>query len=215
MVRARALATLRPVPHTLFSMAENQAMAELARLRDRARQAEERVDEVGRQARAVGAELVEAREALVVLEGRAGAGKVTVAERKKAEERLAQAEAPHAEPWSERRRGAERGAADAHAEVGRHAAAHLAEIVAEIEEDGRAAAGMVDAAAERFIDAVERRAEVERALTAAVALTRPMRPGDVTWPRSDQAAAEVRALLERGGEAAPVLRVELPVEANA
>jgi hypothetical protein len=93
----------------------------------------------------VGAELAEAREALVVLESRAGAGKVTAAERKKAEARLAAAERLYAEPWSERRRGAERGAADAHAEVARYAAEHLAEIAAEIEEDGRAAAEMVDA----------------------------------------------------------------------
>jgi hypothetical protein len=164
----------------------------------------------GRQARAAGAELVEAREALVALESRTGAGKVLAAERKKAEERLAAAESLYAEPWSEQRRGAERGAADAHAEIARCAAEHLAEIVAVIEEDGRVAAEMVDAAAERFIDAVERRAEVERALTEVVALTRPMRPGDVTWPRSDQAVIEVRALLERGGEAPPTRRIMVP-----
>jgi hypothetical protein len=88
----------------------------------------------------------------------------------------------------------------------------LDELVAEIEEDGRAAAEMVNAAAERFLEAVERRAQVERELTSVVALTRPtMRPGDVTWPRSDQAAAEVRALLERGGEVGPVLRLREPI----
>jgi hypothetical protein len=40
-----------------------------------------------------------------------------------------------------------------------------------------------------------------------------MDPGDVSYPRSDHAAAAVRALLEQGGEAALVLRAAQPIEA--
>jgi hypothetical protein len=68
-----------------------------------------------------------------------------------------------------------------------HAATHLGELVAEREEDGRAAAEQVNAAGEAFLAAVQRRAETERALIEIVALTRPMNPNDVSRSRSDEA----------------------------
>ena len=89
----------------------------------------------------------------------------------------------------------------------------LDELVAELEEDGRAAAEQVNRAAEAFLARVQRRAEVDQALTEIVALTRRMRPGDITRARSDQAAQEVDALLQQGGEAAPALRIARGVEA--
>jgi hypothetical protein len=187
-------------------------MKELAELVQREAEARARVDEIGREARAAAEEVAAAREALVQLERHARDG-VTVAQRAKAEKRLTLAEERAEERWRERRAGAERAAMDAHHAVQLHAAEHLPELVAELEEDGRAAAGQVDAAAQAFLDAVGRRAEIDRALTEVVALTRHMRPGDIARARSHEAAQEVRALLQQGGEAAPVLRVELPVGA--
>jgi chromosome segregation ATPase len=186
-----------------------EAMVELVRLREREREAHTRVDEVGRQAREASAELAAAREQLTEFE-RKGDGRPV--DRRKLEQRLAETEARATEPWRERRAGAERGAQDARTAVARYAAEHLDELVAAIEEDGRAAAQQVDHAAEQFLHAVERRAEVDRQLTGTVALTRRMRPGTVARAKSDEAVREVQRMLERGGEAPPTLRIERPTE---
>jgi hypothetical protein len=90
-------------------------------------------------------------------------------------------------------------------------AEHLDELVGELEEDGRAAAEQVDHAAEAFLAATERRAEAERTLIQVVALARRMNPNDVTRSRADEAAHAVSALMQRGGESGPALRVREPV----
>jgi hypothetical protein len=186
-------------------------MKELVELVQGEDEARARVDEINRQARAATQEVADAREALIQLERQAGG--ITMAQRRKAEARLSLAEEAAAAPWRERRAGAEHAARDAHHAVQLHAAQHLNELVAELEEDGRAAAEQVDHAAQAFLDAVQRRAEVDRALTETVALTRAMRPGDIARGRSEEATRAVTALLQRGGEAPPAVRIELPVAA--
>jgi hypothetical protein len=184
------------------------AFTELVRLRELEDEAHERVADVGRAARASAAELAEASEALTQAE-RNGA---TAAERKQLEARLAAAQRRHAEPWPQRRQGADSAVRDAHHAVSQHAAEHLEELVGAIEEDGRAAAEQVDAMAEAFLRAVARRNEVHRELTALVALTRAMRPGDIARARSEVAAREVGRLLHRGGEQPPELQTARPIE---
>jgi hypothetical protein len=182
-------------------------MAELVRLRERELKAQARIDEIVTEARAASAEHQQAQERLIEFE-RAGG---RAADRRKLEEALKAAEERTAEPWVERRRGAEQAARDAHAAVARHATEHLTELVTEIEQDAVAAAEQVNYAAEAFLRAVAARAAVESQLTGIVSLTRRMHPGDVARARSDEAAHQVRALLEQGGEAPPLLR--LPVAA--
>jgi hypothetical protein len=183
--------------------------AKLDELREREQEARARIDEVGGQARAAAVELAHAREALTEAE-RLGA---PAAERKRLEQRLAAAEQRHGEPWAERRAGAERAAMDARHAVQLHASEHLSELVAEIEERGRAAAEQVDAAAERFLDAVTRRAEVDQELTATLALVRRNKPGDVARSRADEARHAVAEFIQRGGEVPPTVRVELAATA--
>jgi hypothetical protein len=195
--------------HTLAPRGE--AMKELAELVQREAEARARIDKVGREARAATQEVADAREALIQLERQAGG--ITMAQRRKAEARLSLGEEAAAAPWRKRRAGAEHGARDAHHAVQLHAAQHLNELVAELEEDGRAVAEQVDDAARAFLDAVQRRAEVDRALTETVALTRHMRVGDIARSRSEEAARAVTELLQRGGEAPPAVRIELPVAA--
>jgi hypothetical protein len=204
----------RPLPRAYFNAmnvtveARDEAIAELLRLREREQQANARVDDVSRQAREATGELAAAREALVELERRAGNG-VTLKARREAEARLAVAEERAGERWPERRVGAERAVRDAHHAVQLHVAAHLGELVSVFEERGRDAADQVDDAARRFIEAVARRAEVEREVTSLLALVRVSRVGDVARARSDAAAREVTRFLERGGEAPPTVRAEL------
>jgi hypothetical protein len=190
-----------------------EAMTELVRLTQLEQKARARVDEIGREARAAAQEVQDAREALVQLERRAGGGDVTAAQRVKAEKRLTLAEDRAEERWRERRAGAERAAMDARHAIQLHAAKHRDELVAELEQDGRAAAEQVNHAGQAFLDAVQRRAEVDRALTQTVALTRSMRPGDIARARSEEAAHAVAELLQRGGEVPPAVRIDLPVAA--
>jgi hypothetical protein len=189
-----------------------EAMVELHELREREHEAEARIDEVGRKARAAVAEREAARERLIEFE-RAGGGRA--ADRRKLEQALKTAEARAAEPWGERRRGAERAALDAHHATQLFAAKHRDELVAAIEQRGRDAAEQVDTAAERFLDAVRRRAEVDRELNATLSLVGRLKPGDVARARSDVAAQEVAKFLSRGCEAPPAVRAKLPVPVAA
>jgi hypothetical protein len=180
-----------------------EAMATLAALGEAEDQARARIDQVDAQTRAAHTEVNEAREALVQLE----AGSPTPGERKQAEARLAKAEQTVAERWPERRQGAERAAREARQALQLYAAEHLPELVAEVEEEGRAVAEQVDHACEAFLAAMKRRDEVERNLTQVVALTRSMQPNDYNRSVADDARRAIRALLANGGEVGPALRV--------
>jgi hypothetical protein len=177
-------------------------LLELARVEDELRQ---RVGQVGMDARAASTELAAAKDALIDLERRAGVDGPTAQQRKQAETRLTKAEEQARAPWQERRAGAEAAVRDAHHRLQLFAAERLPELVAEVEEDGVAAAAAVDGAGRLFLEAVARRGEVERTLTEVVALVHRMDPGTINRPRSDAARREVEALL-REGEAPPLLR---------
>jgi hypothetical protein len=191
--------------------ARGEAMVELVRLAEREAEAQARIGEVGREARAAAQEVQDAREALIELERKPDG--VSMAQRRKVEARLALAEEKVAERWPEKRAGAERAARDRRHELQLFAAEHLNELVGELEQDGRDAAEGVDRAAEAFLRAVERRTETERALIEVTALTRAMSPNDVARSRADEARAAVEAMLQGGGEVAPTLRIDVPVAA--
>jgi hypothetical protein len=191
-----------------FVVPQGEAAIELNRLAQTEQQLRGRVDQVTAAARAAQAELVAAREALVAIERKAGPDGPSAQQRAAAEKRLHRAEQEAAAPWRERIQGAERAAEDGRHAVARHAGEHLGELVAELAQDGATAAEEVDAAAAAFVSACHRRAEAEQQLIATVALTRRMQPGDVARSRADEARLAVQELIERGGEAAPVLRRE-------
>jgi hypothetical protein len=186
--------------------ATGEEMVMLVAFGEAEEQARERVTAVETAARQATADLAEAREALVQLE----AGSPTTQERTKAEKALAQAEENAAKPWRERLEGAQRGAREARQSLARFAREHRAALVAEVEERGRDVADQVDHAGEAFIAAINQRMVVERDLTAIVALTRPMQPGDISRARSDEARQAVARFLQLGGEDGPTLRIETP-----
>jgi hypothetical protein len=180
-----------------------EAMATLAALGEAEDQARARVDDVSGEARQAIAERDQAREALIRLE----ASQANPQERTKAEKHLAEAEEKAAKPWPERRQGAERAAREARQTLQLYAAEHLPELVAEVEEEGRAVAEQVDHAAEAFLEALKRRDEVDRNLSQIVALTRSMQPNDTNRSKADDARRAIQALLANGGEVGPALRV--------
>jgi hypothetical protein len=186
-----------------------EAMVELARLAQVEDDLQRKARQVGYDALAAQQELTAAKEALVQLErhaGAAGPDGPTAKDRAAAEKRLADAQEAAGAPWVERRQGAEAAARDARHAVVRHAAEHLGELVAEVEEVGAAAAEQVNACGEAFLAAVARRREIETSLVEVVALTRTNSPGDFNRPRSDAARLAVSQLLQQGGEVGPALR---------
>ena len=62
-------------------------------------------------------------------------------------------------------------------------------------------------------DTPDRRREAGDALTTVVALTRAMRPGDVSRPRSDEARRLVEGFIANGGEVGPVFLARQQVTA--
>lgn len=191
------------------------AMTELVRLAEREQELRANVDAIGRAARAAGAELADAREALAELERHAATDPVSPQARRKTEERLTRAGQEAAAPWPQRRQGAERAAQDGRHAIQRHIALHFGEIVAELEANGAAAAEQVDHAAEAFLAATARRAEAERNLIEVVAATRNMGPNDVSRATSDEAMQALRTFVQRGGEDSPVLRIDPPAPTEA
>jgi hypothetical protein len=187
-----------------------EAMVKLVRLGQAEEELRARVGQVDVDARRAGAELVAAREALVELERRAGADGPTAQQRKQAEARLTKAEEAAAAPWTQRHQGAEAAARDGRHALQRHAALHLDELVAEIEENGRAVAEQVDHAAEALLAAIDWRAQVEATLTQVVALTRLMSPGDISRTSTDEVRIAVQGFLGAGGEVGPTVRVTVP-----
>jgi hypothetical protein len=193
---------------------QSEAMAGLLRLVEREHELRTHVGEVERGARAAGQERVDAREALTELECRAATEPVSAASRRKAEDRVTQAEQAATALWPARLRGAERAAREGRHAIQRHIAEHFNVIVSELEANGAAAAEEVDHAAEAFLAATARRAEAERALIGVVATVRsPMGPNDVSRATSDEAVRAVSSFIQRGGENAPVFRIPEPASA--
>ena len=188
----------------ILEVMANAATEELARVLDHQRQLEARVGEVDAEARAASEAVQAASAVLVALERRAAGGeKVTAAGRREAEDRLLQARSRAAAPWSERRRAAQLAAQDARRATAAFVAEHLDALLADLEAEGRAAAGAFDAAARAVPDAHAARAAVEQRTFGLISLPGRVQPGDVARSRGEQLAREAERLLIAGGEQPP------------
>jgi hypothetical protein len=86
-------------------------------------------------------------------------------------------------------------------------ATHFAELAKEVEQDGKAAADAVDAAAGKLVAAYHERAIVSQRLdTLIAAINGTSQPGDVTPSRAEAVVREAERMLQTGGETPPVLR---------
>jgi hypothetical protein len=167
----------------------------------------DRVDEIDREQREANKRAATASDALAELERRALAGDDVSAQRKKLEAELAKAKAKAAEPWAERRAGGQQAVRDHEQRVVLFVGEHFAELYGELAEDAEAAATRVDQAAHELIAAYHERQLIEGRVTMLAATIRSPRPGDVERTRAEAVAAAASALLQGGGEQAPLLHV--------
>jgi hypothetical protein len=187
---------------------------ELNRLLSRRTELVAKVDELERRQRSSHQDAAEASRSLEQLERRAFAGaKVTDAQRKGAEDALAKAQRVEREPWGERARAAQQAVRDLDQVVRAHVAEHIEALLAELTEDAERAAAGVNESANDFLAAVEQRRATEQRTAGLWSLVRRVEPNSFPASRSDEAAVQVRRLVDTGGETAPVLRVAHPVPA--
>jgi hypothetical protein len=182
---------------------EWKAIADLLSRRDELTGAVERIDEAQR---AATRSVQEAAQALADLERRAASGEdVSAAQRKRAEDELSKARARAAEPWAERRKGANAAVADLDARVHGFVIEHFDALAEALHETGQALAREVDRAAGDLVAAHAEREDCARRLSALASMIARVRPGDVSASNADEAAQAASALLV-SGEVAPVLR---------
>jgi hypothetical protein len=184
----------------------SDASTELAALLAQGRALRDRVDDIDRQQREATERAATASAALAQLERRGLAGEDVGSQRKKLEAELAKAKATAAEPWAERRAGGQAAVRDHEQQVVLYVGQHFAELYGDLAEDAEAAAARIDAACNELLAAYHERMLVEGRVTTLAAIIRQPRPGDVGRTRAEAVAAAASALLQEGGEAAPLLR---------
>jgi hypothetical protein len=161
-----------------------------------------RVDEVESEQRAASEAREAARAALIEFERKGG----RPAERAKLERALTEAEAHVSERWPERIEGARAAVRDAHQQVQHFTAGHLDKLVEGLERDGQVAASNVNAAAAALVEAFHEREAIAGQIATLVSSVARVHPGDVAFTRAEQAVRAASALIESGGEVAPVLQ---------
>ena len=179
-------------------MDANTTLAALTAARD---QANGKVASIEAEAREAGLALAAAREALAEFER--GDGRQS--DRAKLEQRFTEAEARVGQPWPTRLDGARRRVRDADRAIADHVRSNLAELLAEVEQDGAAAAARVDAAAQALVDANLACQQVGQQIGALLVKVSPPGPADVSGTRSDEAARAAASFLVSGGEQPPAL----------
>ena len=186
------------------------AAIELAALTAARRELDAKLDALDAQQRSASEDVARFGADLADLERRALAGEqVSGKQRTAAENMLAAARAKSAEPWPERRAGIQRAIRDRDHAVQKHIAANFAELLAEVEEDGRAAADALTTAAAHLVDVAYERARCADRLDQLVASVQGRsRPGLVARSRAEALVDAARRLVERGGEQAPALPVD-------
>ena len=175
--------------------------AELAKLEMERSRAASRVGDLERsyrdaveQSRTASAQLAEVE--------RSGA---TAPTRHKVEEQLASAKAKAAEPWAERIAGAKAAARDVEQRYRGFVGGNLGELVQALEADGQVAAARVNGAASELIAAHSEWERIATQMGSLIALVALPTPGDVSYPRSVEAARAALALANQGGEEGPQL----------
>jgi hypothetical protein len=178
------------------------AAAAMSKLVEKREHANDRVHEIEAEQRLASHTLQATREALVQFERRGGGGE----ECRQLEQALAEAKAEANAPWSERIEGARRRARDAQHEVAGYVAEHLTELVAAREAEGQAAAERINTACSEILAGHAEWERIAGDISALLSLVGPVRPGDVSFGRSEALAREASTLLREGGEQGPVVR---------
>jgi chromosome segregation ATPase len=212
---ASTLVAVAARPQPELDAPRGEAAQGLSALVARRHELDKRLDAIDAEQREASENVVRLSTELADLERRAATGeRVGVKARTDAEQALTKARLRHGEPWAERRAGVHAAIRDADRDVRVYVTDHLAELLGELHEDGEAAAEDVNRACHALGEAYLRRMEIERqviALAGVAAITRP----DVARTRAEPVINEARALLQAGGEAAPILIVDPRAEQAA
>jgi hypothetical protein len=194
------------MPVQLFPHAKGEAAVEYERLAAIAADLAQRVRDVEAERAAAVRAAHEASARLTALERRRAAGEdVDDATRRKAEKALLTARGRAEAPWAERLAGAREAARQADHAARRFAAENYVELAAEIAEDARQAAVVVDDALRGVMAArIDREAVAQRGDRLIALAAERSRPGLIPISRIGQAAIECEAVLTAGGERAPV-----------
>jgi chromosome segregation ATPase len=168
----------RPQPE--LDAARGEAAKGLAALVAARHELDERLDVIDAEQRQATQDVERLSAELADLERRAAIGeKVSANTRTEAEQALASARLRNGEPWAERRAGVHAGIRDAERDVRAFVTEHLDELLAELYEDGEAAAESVNRACRSLEEAYLRRMTVDQQITAVSGLAAG-RPGDVS-----------------------------------
>jgi phage shock protein A len=189
-----------------LDVSRGEAAQGLAALTETRRGLDQRLDAIDAEQRQANEAVVRLSAELADLERRAAGGeRISDKARTEAESALAKARVRHAEPWAERRAGVHAAARDADRDLRVYVSEHLTELLAELHENGEAAAEDVNRACRALGEAYLRRMDVERqvfALAAKAGIT----TADVARTKAEAVVSEANALLQAGGEQAPLLR---------
>ena len=183
----------------------SEAHTELAALQAQGNALRDRVDDTDREREAT--ERAEAASAaLAQLERRALAGDELGGQRKKLEAELAKAKAARDEPWAERRAGGKQAVRDNEQQMRIFVGQNFAALYDELAEDAEAAATRVDHACYELLAAYHERQIIDGRVTMLAAMVRVPEVGAVARTQAEAVAAAATALLQAGGEQAPLLR---------
>jgi hypothetical protein len=176
-----------------------ERLASLTAARERAN---ERIREVEAEQRQAMQTLAAAREAVAEFYRHGGRPQ----QREKLETAFTEASVNAELPWPERIEGARRAARDAHQAVQVFVGENLSELVEARQVDGAAAAERINTAAAELLAGYAEWNAITQEISGLAALVGPVRPGDVSYTRTEAVAHECERLLREGGEQAPVLR---------
>jgi len=191
-----------PEPRSEEQRQLNALLERRAELTERLRDAEAALTFASR-------DLLSAEAAVRQLEHRRARGDdIPAAEEKRTMAALAAARAKRDEPWALRRDGARAALIELEHEIGRYVAEHYDALMDERAEEAHAAADRVNRAAEEVAAAIIAREGVAQTVTSLIAAVGWNEPHSVHWSNAEQLANAARALIEGGGEAAPLARVD-------
>jgi hypothetical protein len=178
----------------------------MAKLLERRERVRAKVDDLGAEQRQATAAAQVASERLAALEREALSGaKVSAATRREAEQALEQARSKASEPWAERIAGTQAAQRDAQVELQRFVSEHLDELVADLEQDGEAAAARLTEHARGIGAALSERERIAGEISSLISMIGRVEPGDVSRSRAEALARAASNLITEGGEDPPRL----------
>jgi hypothetical protein len=196
---------------SMFTEPRTAASTEFAALIARRGDAANRVRDLEAAQRQAAADATAAADAVADAERQEIQGEpIANAERKRRERELVKVRARRAEPWPERIQGARRAVVECERAIVAYAGEHYDDLMAELEQDARAAAERVNAALHDLRGAYEAREQEAQRVNGLIALATGGNnwPGLVAWSAVETIARDCAAVIDAGGERPPLPKTD-------